>query len=112
MKEVACGTLVDVQVMKGRTVSAVAGDSVAGRQRPLLCLREDGLYRPDVRDACRLWQDDKFVLFSSGVTMHGGGASGTHDGARRDSSYIDWSRNRWYVTTVQNWVDAGLPAIA
>ena len=112
MKEVACGTLVDVQLKGGRTVSAVAGDSVTGRQRPLLCLREDGLYRPDIRDACALWQDDQFVLFSSGVVFDTTPAD-THDGIRSSSSsYIDWSKNRWYVTTVQNWAAAGLPAIA
>jgi hypothetical protein len=71
------------------------------------------IYRhDDVYHACKMWQDDQFVLFSSGVVFDTTPA-GTQDGIRSSSSsYIDWSKNRWYVTTVQNWVDAGLPAIA
>jgi len=117
MKAIPCSTLVEVQV-KDRmhnlhTVSAVAGGGVTGIQYARLVDREVGLYRhDDVRHACKVWQDDKFVLFSSGVVFDTTPA-GTHDGIRSSgSSYIDWSKNRWYVTTVQNWVDAGLPAIA
>jgi hypothetical protein len=117
MKIVPCGTLVDVQVKDSmhnlHTVSAVAGYWIDGTQYARLVDREVGLYRhDDVYHACKLWTDDKFVLFTSGVVWDTTPA-GTHDGVRSSrSSYVDWSKNRWYVTTVQNWVDAGLPAIA
>ena len=116
MTTVPCGTLVQVQVKDSmhnlHAVSAVAGAHAATKQRAMLVDRADAIYRhDDVYHACRLWQDDKFVLFSSGVVFDTTPA-GTHDGIRSSSSsYIDWSKNRWYVTTVQNWVDAGLPAI-
>jgi len=115
--EVACGTLDDVQVKDHmhnlHTVLAVAGGGVTGTQSPRLVDRSDASHRhDDVLHACKLWQDDKFVLFTAGVVFDTTPA-GTHDGIRSSgSSYIDWSKNRWYVTTVQNWADAGLPAIA
>jgi hypothetical protein len=116
MKDVQCGTLVNVQVKDSmhnlHTVSAVCGAHAATKQRPFFVDRAAALHRhDDVHFAVKLWTDDKFVLFTSGVSWDTTPA-GTHDGCRGTATDMDWSKNRWYVTTAQNWADAGLPANA